>query len=90
MKRSWLDPVAADVEELRKIAAGLSGATVEERQKAFEAKASEIRGRARNIAARSNQLGKSTAAEMRAIAGPVAIRPNTSGFSCYDPGSPSG
>jgi hypothetical protein len=85
MKRSWLDPVAADVEELRKIAAGLSGATVEERQKAFEAKASEIRGRARNIAARSNQLGKSTAAEMRAIAGAVAIAPNASGFSCYDP-----
>jgi hypothetical protein len=85
MKRSWLDPVAADVEELRKIAAGLSGATVEERQKAFEARASEIRGRARNIAARSNQLGKSTAAEMRAIASAVAIAPNTSGFSCHDP-----
>ena len=85
MTRSWLDPVAADVAELRKIAAGLSGATVEERQRAFEAKASEIRGRARNIAARSNQLGKSTAAEMRAIAGAVAIQPNAAGFSCYDP-----
>jgi hypothetical protein len=85
MKRSWLDPVAADVEELRKIAAGLSGATIEERQKAFEAKASEIRGRARNIAARSNQLGKSTAAEMRAIANAVAFQPNAPGFSCYDP-----
>jgi len=85
MTRSWLDPVQADVEELRKTAAGLSGATVEERQRAFEAKASEIRGRARNIAARSNQLGKSTAAEMRAIAGAVAIQPNAAGFSCYDP-----
>ena len=85
MTRSWLDPVAADVEELRKTAAGLSGTTVEERQKAFEAKASEIRGRARNIAARSNQLGRSTAAEMRAIAGAVAIQPNATGFSCYDP-----
>jgi hypothetical protein len=85
MKRSWLDPVAADVEELRKLAAGLSGTTVEERQKAFEAKASEIRGRARNVAARSNQIGKSTAAEMRAIAGTVAIQPGASGFSCYDP-----
>ncbi len=85
MTRAWLDPVAADVEELRKIAAGLSGATVEERQKAFEAKASEIRGRARNIAARSNQLGKSTAAEMRAIAGAVAVAPGASGFSCFDP-----
>jgi hypothetical protein len=85
MTRSWLDPVTADVEQLRKAAAGLSGATVEERQKAFEAKASEIRGRARNIAARSNQLGRSTAAEMRAIAGAVAIQPNATGFSCYDP-----
>src|SRR5262245_56837291 len=85
MTRSWLDPVQADAEELRKAAAGLSGATVEERQRAFEAKASEIRGRARNIAARSNQLGRSTAAEMRAIAGAVAIQPNAAGFSCYDP-----
>jgi hypothetical protein len=85
MTRSWLDPVQADAEELRKAAAGLSGATVEERQKAFEAKASEIRGRARNIAARSNQLGRSTAAEMRAIAAAVAIQPNVTGFSCYDP-----
>jgi hypothetical protein len=85
MTRSWLDPVAADVEQLKQSAAGLGGGTVEERQKAFEAKASEIRGRARNIAARSNQLGKSTAAEMRAIAGAVAIQPNAAGFSCYDP-----
>ncbi len=85
MTRSWLDPVQADVEELRKSAAGLSGASVEERQRAFEAKASEIRGRARNIAARSNQLGRSTAAEMRAIAGAVALQPNATGFSCYDP-----
>ena len=58
---------------------------MEERQRAFEARASDIRGRARNIAARSNQLGKSTAAEMRAIAGAVAIAPGASGFSCYDP-----
>src|SRR5262249_16114157 len=36
-------------------------------------------------AARSNQLGKSTAAEMRAIAGAVAIAPGGAGFSCYDP-----
>jgi hypothetical protein len=85
MIRSWLDPVAADVEQLRKTASELSGATVEERQKAFEAKASEIRGRARNIAARSNQLGRSTAGEMRAIAGIVTVAPGTAGFACYDP-----
>ena len=61
MSRSWLEPVQADVEGLKQAAAGLGGATVEERQRAFEARASDIRGRARNIAARSNQLGKSTA-----------------------------
>jgi hypothetical protein len=85
MTRAWLDPVTADAEELRKTASALGGTTVEERQKAFEAKASEIRGRARNIAARSNQLGRSTAAEMRAIAAAVAIQPGAPGFSCYDP-----
>ena len=58
----------ADIEQLRQAATALGGATVEERQRNFEAKASEIRGRARNIAARSNQLGKSTAGEMRALA----------------------
>ena len=51
----------------------------------FEARASDIRGRARNIAARSNQLGQSTAAEMRAIANAVAVAPGAAGFSCYDP-----
>ena len=85
MVHSWLEPVQADVEKLRESAASLGGGTVEERQKAFEAKASEIRGKARNIAARSNELGKSTAAEMRALAGAVAIAPEKPGFSCYDP-----
>ncbi len=75
MTRSWLEPVQADVEQLKQSAAGLGGATVEERQRAFEARASDIRGRARNIAARSNQLGKSTAAEMRALASAVAVAP---------------
>jgi hypothetical protein len=83
--RSWFEPLQADIEQLRQRAAALGGATVEERQRAFEAKASEIRGRARNIAARSNQLGRSTAVEMRALAAAVAIAPGTTGFSCYDP-----
>lgn len=85
MTRSWLDPVQAGVEQLKQSAALLAGGTIEERQRAFEAKASEIRGRARSMAARSNQLGRSTAAEMRAIANAVSIRPNAAGFSCYDP-----
>jgi hypothetical protein len=85
MTRSWLEPVQADVEALKQAAAGLGGATVEERQRNFENRASDIRGRARNIAARSNQLGKSTGAEMRALASAVNVAPGKAGFSCYDP-----
>jgi hypothetical protein len=85
MSKSWLEPVQADVQTLRQAADGLSGATIEERQRNFENKASEIRGLARNIAARSNQLGQSTAAEMRSLADAVSRRPGTSDTSCYDP-----
>ncbi len=85
MTRSWLEPVQADVEQLRQTASSLEGGTVEERQKAFEARASEIRGKAHNIAARSNELGKSTAAEMRALAATVSVPPDQPGFACYDP-----
>ncbi|MGQ0673463.1 MAG: hypothetical protein ACT4N2_11400 [Hyphomicrobium sp.] len=85
MVRSWLEPVQADVEQLRQSAASLAGGTVEERQKAFENKASEIRGKARSIAARSNELGKSTASEMRALAATLSVAPEKPGFSCYDP-----
>jgi hypothetical protein len=85
MTRSWLEPVQADVEQLKQAASVLGGATVEERQRNFENKASEIRGRARNIAARSNSLGQSTATEMRALAASVSVGPDKPGFSCYDP-----
>ncbi len=85
MTRSWLEPVQADVEQLRQTASALEGGTVEERQKAFEARSSEIRGKARNIAARSNELGKSTAAEMRALAATVSVPPEKPGFACHDP-----
>ncbi len=85
MTKSWLEPVQADVELLRQSAASLEGVNVEERQKSFEGKASEIRGKARNIAARSNELGKSTASEMRALATTVSVPPDKAGFSCYDP-----
>lgn len=83
--RTWLGPVQADLERLRQSAAGLDGGTLDERQRLFEAKASEIRGRARSIAARSNELGKSTAAEMRALAQVVSTPPDRPGFTCYDP-----
>ncbi|MBX9862214.1 MAG: hypothetical protein K2Y42_05625 [Hyphomicrobium sp.] len=85
MVRSWLEPVQAEVEQLRQSAQSLAGGTVEERQRNFENTASQIRGSARNIAARSNELGKSTAAEMRALAETVSVAPGQPGFSCYDP-----
>jgi hypothetical protein len=85
MTRAWLEPVRVDVEELRATASTLEGGSIEERQRAFEARASDIRGKARNIAARSNELGKSTAAEMRALANSVTVPPGRPGFSCFDP-----
>jgi hypothetical protein len=83
--RSWLEPMQADLEKLRQSAAQIEGTTVEDRQRRFEARAAEIRGQARNIASRSNELGKSTAQEMRALASAVAIAPGQAGFSCFDP-----
>lgn len=83
--RSWLEPVAADVERLKTAAAGLGGGTVEERQKAFELQASTVRSSARSIAARSNELGRSTAGEMNAIADAISVAPGAAGFSCFDP-----
>ena len=82
---SWLTPVQADLERLKQTAAQLGGTTVEERQRLFETRASQIRQTARGIAARSNELGTSTANEMRALAAALAIEPNRPGFSCYDP-----
>lgn len=82
---SWFQPVQADLERLRSSVATLEGATLEQRQKAFEARATEIRSRARSIAARSNEFGKATAGEMGAIATTVSVAPGQPGFSCYDP-----
>lgn len=82
---SWLEPVKADLSKLRSAVSGLEGTTIAERQKSFDAMAQTIRGSARLIAARSNQLGRSTGGEMRALATAVAIKPNLPGFSCYDP-----
>ena len=75
----------ADVLLLQQAASSADGGSIEARQKAFEAKAAEIRGKARSIAARSNELGKSTASEMRALSQTVSAAPNSPGFSCYDP-----
>jgi hypothetical protein len=85
VQNSWIKPVQADIESLQKSVASLEGVTVAERQASFNAMASNIRSRARDIAARSNELGKSTATEMRAIAAAVSVAPGQNGFSCYDP-----
>jgi hypothetical protein len=85
IENAWVKPVKADLAKLQKSAADLGGGTVVDRQQRFEAMATSIRGNARSIAARSNELGESTAAEMRALAAAVSIPLGDSGFSCYDP-----
>lgn len=86
---SWLAAVERDLEQLngqmRDASLGVAGDTVAARQAAFETAAAEIRGKARAIAARSNALGASYAAEMRQIASEVSIEPGQTGFSCFDP-----
>jgi hypothetical protein len=85
VKNSWIKPVQDDIKSLQQSVASLEGATVAERQQSFNAMATNIRSRARDIAARSNELGKSTATEMRAIAAAVSAPPGGANFSCYDP-----
>ncbi len=81
----WVGPVQSDLDQLRRTATRLKGATFNDRQQRFEALATDIRTRAHNIAARSNEFGKTTAAEMSALADSVSIAPREAGFSCYDP-----
>ena len=56
VQTSWLAPVQSDLERLQQSVSQLQGSTVAERQQSFEGMAREIRGRARSIAARSNEL----------------------------------
>lgn len=82
---SWLAPIKTDLDKLRLSVARIEGATVAERQKTFELTAANVRGTSRKIAARSNELGKSTATEMLALADTVSVAPGSPGFACYDP-----
>ncbi len=82
---NWITPVQVDLKKLQDSVAGLEGGTILERQQNFEAKARDVRSNARSIAARSNEFGASTAAEMKALATTVSIKPGKPGFSCYDP-----
>lgn len=83
--KSWIEPVQSELELLKKNATALEGVGAEDRQRRFETMASEIRGSARNIASRSNELGRATAQSMRSLAEQVSIAPNTAGFTCHDP-----
>ena len=83
--KSWVTPVQADIEAIKKTAADFENAAAEDRQKKFEATSATIRGGAKNIAGRSNELGASTATEMRALAQAVSVEPDKPGFTCFDP-----
>jgi hypothetical protein len=83
VNKIWIGPAQADLEILRQAAQGLDGGSAEDRQKQFETKAATIRGTAKNIATRSNELGQSTATEMRALAESVSKQGQAG--TCYDP-----
>ncbi len=85
VNKSWIEPTEAETKSMLSAVDLPETGSVEERQRRFEARAAEIRGKARSIADRSNALGKSTATEMRALAAAVAIQPGAQGFSCFDP-----
>ncbi|MEL7544153.1 MAG: hypothetical protein AAGJ70_10290 [Pseudomonadota bacterium] len=83
--KSWVGPVQSDVNQLRRSATRLEGENVADRQQSFEQMAQNIRTRARSIADRSNEFGKTVSAEMNALADTVSVAPGEAGFSCYDP-----
>ncbi len=83
--KNWVGPVQADIESMRKTAADFESAAADDRQKKFEIVSTTIRSGAKNIAGRSNELGSSTATEMRALASAVSVEPDKTGFTCFDP-----
>lgn len=83
---NWIGPVRNDLETLRSSATQVvEGQSIADRQAQFEARAARIRSTARSIAARSDEIGQSTAAEMNALAQTVSVPPGEPGFTCYDP-----
>ena len=89
IQTNWLGAIERDLTslnaQLAASGAAVSGDTVIERQRSFETASAEIRGSAREIAARSDALGDAFAQEMRQLASALSIRPGQEGFSCYDP-----
>ncbi|MEL6978928.1 MAG: hypothetical protein AAGM38_09645 [Pseudomonadota bacterium] len=86
---NWLAAVDRDLNALNsrlgEASAAVTGDTLAERRIAFDTQAAAIRGAAQEIAARSDALGASYAAEMRQLAAEVSVEPGQSGFSCFDP-----
>ncbi|MGD1870192.1 MAG: hypothetical protein ACFB0F_11930 [Neomegalonema sp.] len=88
MNAGWLGSIETDLDELNgrlNTIGDVAGATVAERQQAFERVSAELRGRAAEIATRSDALGQAFASDMRALAGELAVEPGQPGFKCYDP-----
>ncbi len=88
IQQSWLAAVQSDLTALNGAIASagdVSGSTIADRQRSYEQAAAEIRGRATQIATRSNALGASYAGEMRQLADELSVRPGEAGFQCYDP-----
>ncbi len=83
VNKTWIGPAQADLEILRQAAQGLEAGSAEDRQKQFDSKSATIRGTAKNIATRSNELGASTANEMRALA--EAVSKQGQAGACFDP-----
>ena len=85
MEHSWFGPAQSAIDQLGQMATKQAVGTFEARQKIFEQEASGIRGKARDIATRSNEMGRSAAAGMKTLVASVVIGPGAVGFTCYDP-----
>lgn len=87
--KSWFTPVQFEIEMLRQAASALdtvldktgeTGALMP-----MEKLSAQVRGGARSIAHRHNELGRVSAAELRNLAYTVSVSPGQAGFVCHDP-----
>lgn len=89
IRSNWLGSIEMELaglnDRLSTVSAAVEGATLADRQAAFERTAAEIRGAATEIAARSNALGRAYASEMRQLSGALSAPPGDFSFTCHDP-----
>ena len=83
--KSWLTPVQAEIEMLRQAASALDTTGEGGASKPSDKLASRVRGGARSIAQRHNDLGRAAASQLRILADTVSIPPGQAGFFCHDP-----